>query len=617
MDKERDEFEEWYNVFLAQYKSLVNQDVKDWAKIEELVRFFTQSTLGCLVDFIDSSWWDHIETLEFDSAQKRIHIVNNTISPNLQEEDISLLFSVFGAHRVCGDFFVDSVRIVPVNGFPVLLMKTQYKAKEEINRLYSPKCQKFKIHKYKTFSVEIARISKEKNNKILERTVLPNVNCFSTALFPKIFGRKITEFDSEKNLLEINEKEFEKFFYDACEILKGLIEKGADGEEIKDFGNRVRRKFENYLKICRIRNGHYLRKDEGDCQKLMLGDLVSELSVKKLPSNCMKIEDIVQKLNECSHDSGVNVSVDDLFKVFASLIIIYNEERCARITRELKEKGIIEDVEEREKKELQKKKYDERKNFIINNASLWNFRKILRKKRFRRNIKFYFCLKENVYVFPGGNSPRFYLNKKGMHVQYSGDYMDKDIPLNECFYIYDREKVPAFLNCLRNKINGFLEENDFEPLGGMGYDVSVSFVMRKKARHLFTKKEVEQVIRNADDSVDNRLVINEYGRLCVVQINQDLYPVCFEYWPRNCGYFGKLVSEKHLAEVYSFALSGYLSYLKTGTSEYVDFDYVGGSDEEKIKKIKELIEPNIFKIVKKIFYCVLTLFQLKKQDNNL
>ena len=106
----------------------------------------------------------------------------------------------------------------------------------------------------------------------MERTVLPNVNCFSTAFFPKIFGRKITEFDSEKNLLEVNEKEFEKFFLDACEILKGLIEKDADGEQIKDFGNRVRRKFENYLKICRIRNGHYLRKDEGDCQKLMLGD---------------------------------------------------------------------------------------------------------------------------------------------------------------------------------------------------------------------------------------------------------------------------------------------------------------------------------------------------------
>ena len=615
MDKERDEFEEWYNVFLAQYKSLVDQDVKDWAKIEELVRFFTQSTLGCLVDFIDSSWWDHIETLEFDSAQKRIHIVNNTISPNLQEEDISLLFSVFGAHRVCGDFFVDSVRIVPVNGFPVLLMKTQYKAKEEINRLYSPKCQKFKIHKYKTFSVEIARISKEKNNKILERTVLPNVNCFSTALFPKIFGRKITEFDSEKNLLEINEKEFEKFFSDGCLILNNLIEKNANEEEIKDFGNRIRRKFENYLKICRIRNGHYLRKDEGDCQKLMLGDLVSELLVKKLPSNCMKIEDIVQKLNECSHDSGVIVSVDDLFKVLASLIIIYSEEGCARITRDLKEKGIIEDEEESLKKELQKKKYDERKKFIINNACSWNLKQILQKKWIRRNIKFYFCLKENITSFFGEKEPRFYLSKKGYLMQYSAEFFDEDIPLDDCYFVYDRRTVLDFVNRLKNKINNILEENDFEPLGGIGYDLSVSFVMCKKSRRLFSKKEVDRVVRNADDSVDNWLVVDECGHLCVVQTNQDLYPVLIERWPRNCGYFGKLVSEKHLAEVYSFALSGYLSYLTTGTSEYVDFDYIGGSDEEKIKKIKELIEPRIFKIAKKFFYWVLTLFRLKKHDN--
>ena len=612
MDKERDEFEEWYNVFLAQYKSLVNQDVKDWTKIEELVRFFTQSKLGCLVDFIDSSWWDHIETLEFDSAQKRIHIVNNTISPNLPEEDISLLFSVFGAHRVCGDFFVDSVRIVPVNRWPVLVMKTQYRTEKEINRLYSPKCQKFKIHKYKTFSVEIARICNVEKNKILERTILPNVNCFSVAFFPKKFGRKITEFDSEKNLLEVNEKEFEKFFSDGCLILNNLIEKNANEEEIKDFGNRIRRKFENYLKICRIRNGHYLRKDEGDCQKLMLGDLVSELLVKKMPSNCMKIEDIVQKLNECSHDSGVNVSVNDLFKVLTSLVIIFSEERYTRITRDLKEKGIIEDEENHEKIEMQKKKYDERKKFIINNASSWNLKQVLQKNWFRRNIGFYFCLKENVVSFFGGNAPRFYLSKKGQLIQYSGDCMDKDISLDDCFFVYDRTKVPEFVSGLRNKINEILEGLDFAPLGDIGYDVSVNFIMRKKAKHLFSKKEFDQVIRNANDGVDNWLVIDEYGYVNVVQSNQDFYPVCFEYYSRDCGYFGVHASEKHLTEMYSLALSGYLLYLETGESVHVDLDYVGGSDEEKIKKIKELIEPNIFKIAKKIFYWLLTLFHLKK-----
>jgi len=612
---ENRELEEWYNVFLTQYKSIVNQDIKDWAKIEELVKFFAQSKLGCLVDFIDSSWWDHIETIEFDSSQKRIHVVYNTISSDLPEEDLSVLFSVFGAHRVCGDFFAESVRIVPVNGWPVLLMKTQYKEESELNRLYSAKCQKFKIHKYKTFSVEIDRICSENKEKKLERTVLPNVNCFTVAFFPKTFGRKITELDSERNLLKINKNEFWKFLTDdALSKIQELCDNNEDFEEIRDYGNRIRRNFESYLKVQRIKNDSFLRDGEKDCQKLMLGSLISELSVKELPDKFLKIEDIVKQMNEWSHDSGKDTSINDLIKVHLSLMYLINEERGVDAERELKEKGIIEDAEEREKKEIQKKKYDERKIFIINNARLWNFRKILRKKWFRRNIKFYFCLKENAYVFPGGNSPRFYLNKKGMLVQYSGDYMDKDIPLNECFYIYDREKVPAFLNCLRNKINGFLEENDFEPLGGMGYDVSVSFVMRKKARHLFTKMEVEQVIRNADDSVDNWLVINEYGRLCVVQTNQYLYPVRFEYRPRNCGCFGKLVSEKHLAEVYSFALSGYLSYLKTGTSEYVDFDYVGGSDEEKIKKIKELIEPNIFKIAKKFFYWVLTLFQLNKQD---
>lgn len=612
MDKERDEFEEWYNVFLAQYKSLVNQDVKDWTKIEELVKFFAQSKLKCLVDYIDSSWQD-AKSLIFESKQRLVRIIHNEISQDLPQEELNLQLSIFGAHRTYCDFYVDCVRIVPVNKFPVLLIKSRYSNQEIVKQLYCVKCEKIvKTRKERIFCSEIFRQCVEKRKKIIERIILPNVNCFTAAFFPKLFSHAITEMDSKRNLLRVNEDEFDEFFRCAISKLQELANDDADVEDIKDFGNRIRRNFESYLKVCRIRNNHYLQNNEKDCQKLMLGDLVSELTIKDLPANYMQIGSLVQKLNDCSHDSGIDVSIEDLLKVLLSLMYLFNEERMIHMSQELKEKGIVEDEEEREKKELQKKKYDERKIFIINNARLWNFRKILRKKWFRRNIKFYFCLKENVYVFPGENSPRFYLNKKGMLVQYSGDYMDKDIPLNECFYIYDREKVPAFLNCLRNKINGFLEENDFEPLGGMGYDVSVSFVMRKKARHLFTKKEVEQVIRNADDSVDNWLVINEYGRLCVVQTNQDLYPVRFEYWPRNCGYFGKLVSEKHLAEVYSFALSGYLSYLKTGTSEYVDFDYVGGSDEKKIKKIKELIEPNIFKIAKKIFYWLLTLFHLKK-----
>lgn len=614
MNEEIESYIEWYNNFLKQYKSIVNQDIKEWTKIEEIVKFFAQSKQKSLADYIDSSWLD-IDTMSFDSRQKRIHIVHNKISQGLPPEDLNIQLSIWGAHHLCADFFVDCIRIVGVNKWPVLLLKTQYKDQKELNLFYNTRCQKCNIRKYNVFSVEVFRTISENKKIISENTIIPNVNCFTVAIFPKILGRKIKTSDSEKNLLDVNEKEFEKFFSDGCLILKDLLEKDVDEEGIKDFGNRIRRKFENYLKICRIRNSHYLRKDEGDCQKLMLGDLVSELLVKNLPSNCMKIEDIVQKLNECSHDSGVNVSVDDLFKVLASLIIIYSEEGCARIARDLKEKGIVEDEEESLKKELQKKKYDERKKFIINNACSWNLKQILQKKWIRRNIKFYFCLKENITSFLGEKEPRFYLSKKGYLMQYSAEFFDEDIPLDDCYFVYDRRTVLDFVNRLKNKINNILEENDFEPLGGIGYDLSVSFVMCKKSRRLFSKKEVDRVVRNADDSVDNWLVVDECGHLCVVQTNQDLYPVLIERWPRNCGYFGKLVSEKHLAEVYSFALSGYLSYLTTGTSEYVDFDYIGGSDEEKIKKIKELIEPRIFKIAKKFFLGVLTLFRLKKHDN--
>lgn len=608
MDEEKDILFEWYRIFLTQYKSVLNQDIKDWDKIEELVRFFTQSKLGCLVDFIDSSWWDHIESIDFDSTQKCIHIVNNTISSDLPEEDAELLFSVFGAHRICGDFFVDSVRICPVNRFPVLLMKTQYKEEPELNRLYGTKCQKFKIHKYKTFSVEVARIYRDGKEKILERTVLPNVNCYTVAFFPKIFGRKITELDSKRNLLKINKNEFWKFLTDdALSKIKKLCDNNGDFEEIRDYGNRIRRNFESYLKIQRIMNDSYLREGEKDCQRLMLGSLVSELSVKELPPKFLQIENIVKQMNEWSHDSGKDTSINDLIKVHLSLMYLINEERGADAERELKEDGIIEDEEDLKKKELLRKNFFEKERFVIDNAGSWNLKKILPINLMRKNLKYYFSLTENSYVLGGDNNPRFYLNKRGKLVQHSGNYMDKGIPFDECFGVYNRNLVPKFKTKLRNKINEILQEKGLEPLEvGIGYDISVNFIMRKRPNHIFSRTEINEVIRKADDNLDNWLVIDEYGRPNVVQINQDLYPVRFEYWSQGCGYFGKQVSEKHLAEVYSIALSAYLLYLKTGRSEFADYDYIGGSDEDKIKKIRAIIEPKFLRMVKKIFY---TLFQ--------
>lgn len=590
MNEEIESYIEWYNNFLKQYKSIVNQDIKEWTKIEEIVKFFAQSKQKSLADYIDSSWLD-IDTMSFDSRQKRIHIVHNKISQGLPPEDLNIQLSIWGAHHLCADFFVDCIRIVGVNKWPVLLLKTQYKDQKELNLFYNTRCQKCNIRKYNVFSVEVFRTISENKKIISENTIIPNVNCFTVAIFPKILGRKIKTSDSEKNLLDVNEKEFEKFFSDGCLILKDLLEKDVDEEGIKDFGNRIRRKFENYLKICRIRNSHYLRKDEGDCQKLMLGDLVSELLVKKLPSYCMKIEEIVQKLNECSHDSGVSVSVEDLIKVLLSLIYLFNEERMIRISQELKEKGIIKDEEKFEKQELEKKKYHEKKKFIINNAALWNFEKILPINNTRKKIKFYFCLKEKSDNFGCRNSPRFYLNKRGKLIQYLDDCMDKNIPLDECYGIYNRNQVFKFKTKLVNKINEILQKKGFDPLGGyVGYDISVNFIMQKRSCHIFSRTELNEVIRKANDDCKNWLVIDEYGRPKVVQTNQDLYPVCFEYWSRGCGYYGKQVSDKHLVEIYSIALSAYFLYLKTGESVYADLDYIGGSDEDKINKIKALIE---------------------------
>lgn len=80
---------------------------------------------------------------------------------------------------------------------------------------------------------------------------------------------------------------------------------------------------------------------------------------------------------------------------------------------------------------------------------------------------------------------------------------------------------------------------------------------------MFSKEEIEKLMRNADDRNNNILVINCDGHAEIIQnrVKSNYYPVRHETWdPRN-KYVGKFSSLSTLEDDYISSLQGWLYFL--------------------------------------------------------
>ena len=89
-------------------------------------------------------------------------------------------------------------------------------------------------------------------------------------------------------------------------------------------------------------------------------------------------------------------------------------------------------------------------------------------------------------------------------------------------------------------------------------------------------------MKEADDRINNTLVIDEEGYVRIVGNNElDIhsFPVHHEEWNAGNLYVGKYSNLSTLEETYLSSLQGWLSYLQTKRSTYVD--YLGENQDEQ------------------------------------
>ena len=107
--------------------------------------------------------------------------------------------------------------------------------------------------------------------------------------------------------------------------------------------------------------------------------------------------------------------------------------------------------------------------------------------------------------------------------------------------------------------------------------------------HLFTRHEIEDLMRNADDRKFNTLVIDENGEAQMVQEPgmADFFPVINETWCAGNNYVGKYSVLGDLERTYRYCLGKWLDYLQEGLGQSRQ-DYL--THHERPEELVEMIK---------------------------
>ena len=213
--------------------------------------------------------------------------------------------------------------------------------------------------------------------------------------------------------------------------------------------------------------------------------------------------------------------------------------------------------------------------FVRNNFTTWNFADMLPSDCGKGKLEFRF-------VFEYGWSKSLF---KEWYLVSDGKIHELKDGSPAPFVVQDRGMAVELMKKLNERIIKLCQGYD-ESAFNWGYCFRIKFRRIGMPSHLFTKEEIAELMINADDRINNQLVIDEEGYPHIITERDDLsgslFPVSHEIWCARHNYVGKYSGLMVLDDEYTNSLNCWLDYLKTGIRQYCNVNCY--EDDAKLLK---------------------------------
>ena len=564
--------------FFQEFADIYNDSINDIETADLFFKDFMEQTEGwVIVDFLDTDNWDCIRKVEVDKQNGLIWFYWQIPSGDPFEEKIRKMVFPLGYYGMCLKF--DNVRFligkrnrcfgIVVNGYTIQNKDVEKFAKHGNWKIIATDA------KSSFFSTSLVR---EKNG-VFQHWRFMNTPISSFWIIPKRLN--IHPQDSEKLLYMYGVEKCENNLKIAYNNAKKLNKASTEEQrkKIKASAHDMRTVAESLFKliVCfyqkELPQKGYNYKVR-DYNLSTLGDLADPLTktIFKDDIERSRINEITTIANDLSHDSGNPVCFEDLITLFSG-ITYFIEDFESRIMRKGHDVTVIHSDK------------PSPHDFVKANYKSLCFIDEINEIVHKTNGKISFKIKAQIGTFVN------LFGKNGEEVLCCDGYIrnTKEAGI-DILKVWDRSEAIALLDKMHQKVTAICDAKGYDT---EAYSLGISFEAKLKKEgtpsHLFTEKEIEELMRNADDEYNNKLVIDEDGYAHIIQnpLLGVLYPVSQETWCAGNMYVGKNSSLSDLHDSYVLCMHLWLAYLETGQYMYDDY-YVSDDGLDKIiEKVKK------------------------------
>ena len=559
--------------FFQEFADIYNDTINDLETAERFFKDFMEQTKGwVIVDFLDTDNWDCIRKVEVDKQNGLIWFYWQIPSDDPLEEMMRKMVFPFGYYGMCLKF--DNIRFLKgkrnrcfgiiVNGYTIRERNIKGFTKNggwEIKGMDATSS---------FFSTSVVR---EKDG-VFQHWRFMNTPISSFWIIPKQLN--VHPQDSEKLLYIHGVEKCEKNLKLALEKTKGVDKLGKEEQrkEIKTAAHDMRTVAESLFKLIMCFHQEKYQYKVGNYDDLMLHNLTGPLkkTIYKQDFEQNRIDEIPRLANDLSHDSGNPVDFRNLGTLYTDITFFVSDFK-SRIMRKGHEVTVIHSDK------------PSPHDFVKANYRRFCFIDEINENVHKTNGKISFKIKTQIGTFVN------LFGKNGEEVLCCDGYIrnTKEAGI-DILKVWDRNEVIALLDKMYQKVIAICDANGYDT---EAYSLGISFEARLKKEgtpsHLFTEKEIEELMRNADDNNFNKLVIDEDGYAHIIQNPKQgfLYPVSQETWDAGNMYVGKNSNLSDLHDSYVLCMHLWLAYLETGQYMYDDY-YVSDNGLDKIiEKVKK------------------------------